>query len=270
MRIVFGIEYNGQGFCGWQRQANRSSIQEAIEKAASKVANETVSIVCAGRTDAGVHAYQQVAHFDSLADRKLFSWRMGCNSELPKSIRIVWAQLQNKSFHARYSAIARYYKYIILNRPTHSAHFHGLMTWCYKPLDVDRMLQGAKFLIGEHDFSSFRSRACQSKSPYRRLYHIGIRRDEDRIVIDVVGNAFLHHMVRNIVGVLMEIGFGDRPAKWAQQVLMARDRTVAGITAPPDGLYLSGIHYPEHFNIPSHAMFDILPEGVRRFDEPKL
>ncbi len=267
MKVALGVEYDGRDFCGWQWQPDRRSVQETLEKAVSSVADVRVSLVCAGRTDAGVHACQQVVHFESRAKREMVSWVMGCNSRLPPSVRILWAHPVDGNFHARSSAIARYYRYVILNRAVHSAHYHGLVTWCYRPLHVAPMILGSRILIGEHDFTSFRAQSCQSNSPRRRLYHIGISREEERIVIDVVGNAFLHHMVRNIVGVLIEIGAGEKPPEWTEQVLRAKDRKLAGVTAPPDGLYLAGIYYPENFRLPRHAMFDILPAGVQRYTQ---
>jgi tRNA pseudouridine38-40 synthase len=267
MKVALGLEYDGRDFCGWQYQPDRRSVQEMLEHALSFVADEKVSAVCAGRTDAGVHAVGQVAHFECRAIRRMHSWIMGCNSRLPRGIRVVWASPVSADFHARSSAIARFYRYKILNRPVHSAIHRGLVTWCYQPLDVEAMFLGSRILIGEHDFSSFRAQGCQSNSPCRRLYHIGVTREEEFIVIDVVGNAFLHHMVRNIAGLLMEIGAGKKPPGWTEEVLKARDRKIAGVTAPPDGLYLAGIYYPEVFQLPRHPMFDILPEGVQRYQK---
>lgn len=268
MKVALGIEYDGRDFCGWQWQPHGRSVQETLEQAVSFVADEPVKLVCAGRTDAGVHALEQVAHFECRAQRRMHAWVMGCNSRLPPSLRVIWARTVEPDFHARSSAIARYYRYEIFNRPVHSAHNHGLLTWCYAPLEIEPMAQGARALVGEHDFTSFRAKACQSLSPCRRIFHLGIRKFEERIVIDVVGNAFLHHMVRNIAGVLIEVGSGKRAPQWVAEVLRARNRESAGVTAPPDGLYLAGIHYPENFALPGHPMFDILPEGVQRYQKP--
>lgn len=265
MKVALGVEYDGRDFCGWQWQPGRCSIQEALEKAVSRVADEPVSLVCAGRTDAGVHASQQVVHFESRAERTRYAWIMGTNSLLPPGIRILWARSVEPDFHARSSALARYYRYVVLNRAVHSAHYHGLVTWCHRPLKVEPMIEGSRALIGEHDFTSFRARSCDSQSPCRRIYHIGVRKDGERITIDVIGNAFLHHMVRNIAGLLMEIGAGKKPPQWTEKVLTARDRTLAGVTARPDGLYLEGVCYPEHFRLPRHPMFDLLPAGVQRY-----
>ncbi len=267
MKVALGLEYDGRDFSGWQWQMNRRSVQETLEKALSFVADEPISTVCAGRTDAGVHACQQVVHFESRARRAMHSWVMGCNSRLTPSIRVLWARVVEQNFHARSSAIARYYRYVILNRAMHSAHSRRLMTWCYQPLAVEPMFEASRVLLGEHDFTSFRAGSCRSSSPCRRLYYIGVTREQERIVIDMVGNAFLHHMVRNIVGVLMEIGAGKKPSEWTAQVLQARDRNLAGVTAPPDGLYLAGIYYPDNFGLPRHPMFDILPQGVQRYEK---
>ena len=270
MKIALCVEYDGRDFCGWQWQPKRCSVQEALENAVSYVAAERVSLVCAGRTDAGVHAVAQVVHFESHAKREMRSWVMGCNSRLPPTIRILWARSVEPDFHARCSAIARHYRYLILNRAVHSAHQHGLMTWCYEPLDADLMLAGSRVLIGEHDFSSFRAQSCQSTSPRRRIYHIGVARDTDRIAIDVIGNAFLHHMVRNIVGVLIEIGAGRRRPEWTEKVLRAKDRRSGGVTARPDGLYLAGIHYPDAFGLPGYPIFAILPGNLQRYQPPAV
>ncbi|MGH8551956.1 MAG: tRNA pseudouridine(38-40) synthase TruA [Methylococcales bacterium] len=265
MKIALGLEYNGRDYCGWQWQPNRHSVQGALEQALSFVADEAISAVCAGRTDAGVHASEQVVHFESHAQRAMHGWVLGANSRLAPDIRVLWARYMEQEFHARSSAIARYYRYVILNRPVQSAHYHGLMTWCYRPLVVEPMREASRVLIGEHDFTSFRARSCQSKSPCRRLYHISITKERDRVLIDVVGNAFLHHMVRNIAGLLMEIGARKKPPEWAEQVLLACDRNLAGVTAAPDGLYLAGIHYPEKFGLPRHPIFDVLPECAKRY-----
>ncbi|MDX1442389.1 MAG: tRNA pseudouridine(38-40) synthase TruA [Gammaproteobacteria bacterium] len=250
MRIAFGIEYDGSDYSGWQWQPHAKSVQETLEKAAAKVANHEVNLTCAGRTDAGVHALCQVAHFDTDADRSERSWVLGVNSNLPKSINILWARRMPDDFHARYSAIGRSYRYVILNRWTRSAIDADRVTWCYHRLDAERMHEAAQYLIGEHDFSSFRAVACQSKSPMRCVEEISVQRDGNRVVMHVRANAFLHHMVRNIAGVLMTIGKGDRPVEWVKEVLEARDREQGGVTAAPHGLYFLKAHYPEKFTLP--------------------
>lgn len=272
IRMAAGLEYDGRRFCGWQRQTDRRSVQEVVERALGFVANGPVQVVCAGRTDAGVHALEQVIHFDTRAERRDDAWIMGGNCNLPEDVRIVWARRVENDFNARSQALARYYRYEILNRRVRSALNCGRVTCCHTPLDVEAMQEAAGYLIGEHDFSSFRARQCQSRSPRRMLYRIDIDSARspgadtvDRIGIDVVGNAFLHHMVRNIAGVLMEIGVGKKPPLWAREVLMRRDRSAAGITAPADGLYLAGVCYPAWTGIHRHPVFGRLPPDIRRF-----
>ncbi|MGZ8218203.1 tRNA pseudouridine(38-40) synthase TruA [Methylomagnum sp.] len=265
MRIALGIEYDGSAFAGWQWQPGKRTIQTVLEEALGFVANEPVRVVCAGRTDAGVHALEQVVHFDTEVIRKPGSWLMGTNTALPEDVRVLWVREVAEDFHARYSAIARFYRYVILNRPMRSALRRRQVTWHYAPLDADAMQAAANHLIGEHDFSSFRAQACQSKSPNRFMHFIHVRREEDRVVIDLCANAFLHHMVRNIAGVLMEIGTGKRPPEWAGELLRARDRKLGGVTAPSDGLYLAGIYYPETFGIARHPVFQHLPPNASRY-----
>lgn len=265
-RIVLGIEYNGSGFCGWQWQKNRRSIQVTLEQALSKVANHPVTVVCAGRTDAGVHAFEQVVHFDTNANRHTDAWLLGGNSNLPPDVRITWVQPAIADFHARYSAIARFYRYIILNRPVQSALSYQQTTWCYPPLDAEKMHQAAQHLIGNHDFTSFRAQGCQSKSPQRIMYFVDVYREGERVIMDISANAFLHHMVRNIAGVLMAIGTGKQAVDWALELLAVKDRKLAAVTAPPDGLYLGGVYYPEHYGIAKHPLFNKLPADAKRFD----
>lgn len=265
MRIALGIEYDGQHFAGWQWQPNKRTVQSTLDEALSRVAAESVKVVCAGRTDAGVHALEQVAHFDTEAVRKPYSWLMGGNTALPEDVRVLWVREVSEDFHARYSATARFYRYLILNRPMRSALHRRQLTWCYQPLDIEPMRAAAQYLIGEHDFSSFRAQGCQSKSPFRFMHFIHVRREDERVVIELCANAFLHHMVRNIAGVLIEVGTGKRPPEWAEEVLQARERRLAGVTAPADGLYLGGICYPERFGIAPHPIFGHLPADARRF-----
>lgn len=265
-RIVLGVEYDGSQFCGWQWQPFKRSVQQALEQALSKVADQTVTVICAGRTDAGVHALEQIVHFDTGVNRELHAWMLGGNSNLPDDVKIIWAREAIGDFHARYSAIARCYRYIILNRPAKPALLRRQVTWCYPPLDAGKMHEAAQYLIGEHDFSSFRAQGCQSKSPVRMLHFIDVHRDGDKIVIDVAANAFVHHMVRNIAGVLMEIGMGKQPVDWTLELLAAKSRKLAGMTAPPDGLYLAGVYYPDHYGLAKHPIFNKLPADARRFD----
>jgi tRNA pseudouridine38-40 synthase len=269
MRIALGVEYDGAGFAGWQWQPGQRTLQSALEAALSRVANSPVRVTCAGRTDAGVHATAQVVHFETDAVRTNYSWVMGSNSCLPADLRVTWAMEVEPTFHARTSAIARHYRYVILNRSMTSALHRQQLTWVFSPLDIERMQQAALFLIGEHDFSSFRAQGCQSKSPNRLMHFIHVSREEDRVIIDVCANAFLHHMVRNIAGTLIDVGTGKQPAEWVAAVLAARDRASGGVTAPPDGLYFAGIFYPEYFGLPRYPIFDQLPQDTQRFSPPK-
>ncbi|MCK5639330.1 MAG: tRNA pseudouridine(38-40) synthase TruA [Gammaproteobacteria bacterium] len=251
MRIALGVEYNGSGFCGWQKQSHgERTIQACIEQALSKVASHEIHIVCAGRTDTGVHAVGQVIHFDTDVERSERSWVFGANANLPKDISILWAAFVDDEFHARFSAQHRAYRYVIFSRPIRPSFLRHRVSWEYRPLDEARMRQAAGYLVGEHDFSSYRTVACQAKSPVRIISRLELSHDGPFYFIDIEANAFLHHMVRNIAGVLMSIGAGEHEPEWAQEVLEAKDRTQGGITAPPHGLYLSEVGYPEHFGLP--------------------
>ncbi len=250
MKIALGIEYNGCNYYGWQRQSISPTIQESIETALSTIADESIRIHCAGRTDTGVHAIQQVIHFETLSIRDTHAWVRGTNSILPQDISVTWALETDDDFHARFSAEERTYQYLILNRPARPAIFNGLVTWESRPLDFCKMKQASSCFIGQHDFTSYRAVACQANSPIRTLHNLEFDRLEDWIVITLTANAFLHHMVRNIAGVLMAIGLGKKEVNWAADVLAAKDRTAGGVTAPPDGLYLVNIQYPDRFSIP--------------------
>jgi len=263
-RVALGIEYDGSAFAGWQWQDGQRNVQACVQEAVGKVAASPVTLLCAGRTDAGVHALEQVVHFDTQAARSPRSWVMGVNANLPEDVRVLWAREVPPDFHARYSAIARFYRYVILNRPMKSALYRQQVTWCFYPLDEARMQQAANHLIGHHDFSSFRAQGCQSKSPERMMHFIQVRREEERVVIELSANAFLHHMVRNIAGVLIEIGTGRRDPGWAKELLELRDRKQGGVTAPSDGLYLGGVYYPDAFGLPKHPVFDRLPKDAAR------
>lgn len=254
-RVAACIEYRGTAYRGWQRQQSGvRSVQEAVEKALSRVANHPVKTVCAGRTDAGVHASSQIIHFDSDATRSVANWFHGANANLPADISLAWAQPVEPDFHARFSAKARRYRYVIYNDPVRPAHLAHEVTWNYRPLNVERMQQAGRLLVGEHDFTAYRAIACQAKSPVKTIHHLRLVRFGQFIVLDVRANAFLHHMVRNIAGVLMEIGCGERPVEWATEVLESRDRREGGLTAPPFGLYLVDVTYPEHFQLPTRYM----------------
>lgn len=250
MRIAAILEYDGSRFSGWQRQDQARSVQAVVEDAFSVVADAPIQITAAGRTDSGVHALAQVIHFDTTAVRSAYSWVRGANSNLPDDVAVLWAGEVDIDFHARYSATGRKYHYLILNRPVRPTFLAHCVTHEYRPLDVSSMQDAARFLTGEHDFTSFRAADCQAKNPIRTLRQLDINRHGDVVHIQAHANAFLHHMVRNIAGVLMTIGAGEHRPTWAKEVLEARDRTVGGITAAPDGLYLVSIAYPETKNIP--------------------
>ncbi|HLB42145.1 MAG TPA: tRNA pseudouridine(38-40) synthase TruA [Gammaproteobacteria bacterium] len=247
MRVALGIEYNGDGFYGWQAQPGMMTIQGCLEDALSKVANEPIHLICAGRTDARVHATGQVVHFDTRAKRHVDAWIWGSHSYLPPRIVVKWARQVDYRFHARFTALSRRYRYIIFNHPIRSAIFSNQMVWHNYPLDILRIQQAAAYLMGEQDFTSFRSSQCHSKSPMRHVIDFSIRRYHDVVIFEIEANAFLHHMVRNIAGVLMKIGAGFQDPEWMRDVLQAKDRRAAAETAPPEGLYLIQIRYPEPY-----------------------
>ncbi|MFB3101131.1 MAG: tRNA pseudouridine(38-40) synthase TruA [Gammaproteobacteria bacterium] len=250
MKIALGIEYCGAPYHGWQRQDIPNSVQEHVENALSKIADQEINVICAGRTDTGVHALHQVVHFETDIDRKMYSWVAGGNVNLPNDISILWAKEVDDDFHARFSATARTYKYIIINRQSKPGVNHGLVTWERQPLQAGRMQLAANSLIGEHDFTSFRTVACQANSAVRNVKRLDISRVDDYVMIEIEANAFLHHMVRNIAGVLIDIGCGKADISWVDEVLAIRDRTKSAKTASPDGLYLAMIQYPEKYGIP--------------------
>lgn len=244
MRIAIGIEYDGTAYNGWQRQKSGIGVQQRVEEALSFVADEPVEAVCAGRTDTGVHATGQVAHFDTSSTRSWRGWLLGANSHLPDDISVCWISPVSDDFHARYSALARRYRYRILNRLVRSALERHRAWWVHQPLDADAMHRAAQDLLGEHDFSAFRAAGCQASTPNREIKSIRVGRDGDWLTLDVTANAFLQHMVRNITGTLAAIGAGEQPIGWAKQVLLSRDRKQAGVAAPPQGLTLVHVDYP--------------------------
>ena len=254
MRIALGIEYNGANYYGWQRQREVDSVQARLEAAVSKIANHEVTVFCAGRTDAGVHATGQVVHFDSDSIRDDKAWTLGVNANLPNDIAVRWATNVADDFHARYSATARRYRYIIYNHNMRPAILSAGLSHYPLYIDTDKMHQAAQCLVGENDFSAFRAVHCQAKTPHRFVHHINVSRENDYIIIDVKANAFLHHMVRNFAGSLIEIGLGEQPVEWMAELLANKDRTAAGPTAKPGGLYMIEVDYPESCGLPkTHA-----------------
>lgn len=247
MRIALGVEYDGSQFYGWQAQTGLRTVQHVIEKAISSVADSHVSVVCAGRTDTGVHATNQIIHFDSEKERTIRSWIQGANSFLPKDVCVRWGREMPDHFHARYSALSRQYRYIIYNSAIRPALFRVNVTWQYRQLNHRHMHEASQYLLGEKDFTSFRSIECQSNTPMRNIHHIQVKRQGDLVIIDVTANAFLHHMVRNIAGVLIAVGSGKKPTEWVDEVLQAKDRRLGAETAPPYGLYLLNVSYPKEF-----------------------
>jgi tRNA pseudouridine38-40 synthase len=250
MRIALGIEYQGGAYRGWQRQSDVPSIQKNVEAALENMLRHKVEITCAGRTDAGVSATGQVIHFDTEVERPLKAYERGMNTLMPHDIAVTWAKPVPDTFHARFSAYSRRYRYIIYNAPLRPGILNSGLTHCYQPLDEGLMHDAAQCLVGEHDFTSFRASLCQSKSPVRRVKDISVVRYGRHIIVDIQANAFLHHMVRNIVGSLMLVGQALEPSAWITQLLNMKDRTKAAATAKPNGLYLVKVLYPDEFDIP--------------------
>jgi tRNA pseudouridine38-40 synthase len=262
MRIAIGVEYDGTGLVGWQSQKDGLSVQRALESALSAVADAPIELTGAGRTDAGVHATGQVAHFDTQAQRLPRAWVLGANTGLPAGIAVRWAREVAGDFHARYSARARSYAYLVLNRDSRPALWRHRAWWVHRPLDAGAMHAAAQYLLGEHDFSAFRAAECQSRTPMRRIDSLAVARLGEWLRIDVTANAFLHHMVRNIVGTLVAVGRGDRPAEWVAEVLAGRDRCQGGATAPAEGLYLVGVDYGAALAAPQSEPPGPLPTTV--------
>lgn len=251
-RYAACVEYDGSGFSGWQTQQHGvRTVQQTVEQALSRVANESTAIVTAGRTDTGVHATHQIIHFETAVARTNFSWCRGTNRFLDHDVRLLWVTEADSEFHARFSAITRSYRFIIYNAPIASALYRKYSTHEFRPLQVERMQEAAAVLVGEHDFSSFRAAGCQAHSPVRTLHSLRLAQQGPWIWFDVTANAFLQHMVRNIAGCLIDIGSGKRDVNWMGEVLEYCDRTKGGITAPPHGLYLTGVGYPAEFDVPS-------------------
>jgi tRNA pseudouridine38-40 synthase len=259
-RFALGVEYDGSRFLGWQTQPGGGTVQDALESALSTIAAEPISVTCAGRTDRGVHAKGQVVHFDTAAARPDSAWVRGVNALLPDSVAVVWSKAVPKDFHARYSARSRSYRYLLVNRPVRPALEARHAGWFHAPLDVEAMRAAARFLVGEHDFSAFRSSECQAKSPVRTLHRLQIDASGERIAFTLCANAFLHHMVRNIVGTLVYVGKGKHAPAWAREVLESLDRSKAAPTFAPEGLCLEHVEYESHW---------ALPGGVTSMREPQ-
>ena len=253
-RIALGIQYDGAPWLGWQTQPNGRTVQDRLEAALEKFTLMDIQTTCAGRTDAGVHAVEQVVHFDTELDREICSWVRGVNAFLPPSIAVRWAcevaSTAGDDFHARFSATARSYHYVLYNNPVRSPLLSGKAGWVFRALDVDAMHGAAQALVGTHDFSAFRAAECQAKTPIKKMYEIRVERHRDMIVFTLRANAFLHHMVRNIVGSLIYVGMGRQTSGWLLDVLEGHDRKHAAPTFMPDGLYLSKIDYDQKWGLP--------------------
>ncbi len=265
MRIVLGLEYDGTGYVGWQRQKSGTGVQQVVEEAIAQVADHAVTVVCAGRTDAGVHSSGQHVHFDTAAERTDRGWLLGVNANLPADVNVRFATRVSDDFHARFSATSRSYRYLILNQPVRSAIARRQSWWIHEDLKVEKMHDAAQQLIGRHDFSAFRASGCQASTPVRDVQHLSVVRQQTLIIITIKANAFLQHMVRNITGSLVAVGRGERDTNWLGDLLQGTDRRKAGISAPAEGLTLVGVSYPPAFGIPAGSR-DSLPVYV--YDSP--
>lgn len=259
-RVVLGLEYAGDAFCGWQSQAHGRTVQDALEGALTQIAAHPVRLHCAGRTDTGVHASAQVVHFDTQAERPQSAWVRGVNALLPSAVVVRWSAQVGDDFHARYLACERRYRYILHNAPTRPAMLAGRVGWFHLPLDEVRMAAAAECLVGTHDFSSFRAAACQSKTPVRVMHEARVTRQGEYLLFDFRANGFLHHMIRNLVGALVYVGKGRYPVAWMRELLEARDRRRAAPTFSPDGLYLCGVSYPPCWPLPNDGRIIALPQ----------
>lgn len=264
MRIALGIEYDGSRYFGWQRQREVPTIQAEVERALSKIADQPISVQCAGRTDAGVHACSQIVHFDTEADRQSGAWTLGMNANLPPDIAVRWVKPMADDFHARFSATARRYRYIIFNHNMRPAIHGSGVSHYVGDIDVEKMHAAGQCLLGEHDFTSFRAVQCQSHTPNRRIISLSVQRYGAYVVLDIKANAFLHHMVRNITGTLLKVGLGEGDEAWVAAVLAGRDRNLAGPTAKAGGLYLVSVDYPEQWGVPIASSGPLwLPDQIR-------
>jgi len=258
VRIALGVEYDGQPFVGWESQIDQRTVQSELQSALSKVADQPIRVVCAGRTDSGVHATGQVVHFETSQVRPERAWTLGTNKYLCAPVGVQWSAIVPPHFHARFSARCRHYRYFILNRRTRPGLLHGRVAWVPQRLDVGAMQQAAEYLLGRHDFSSFRAAGCQANSPHRTVHAIRVERHADFVVIDITANAFLQHMVRNIAGTFCLIGSGKQPAIWIEHLLQERDRRQAGMTMSPAGLYLVAVDYPDVYRLPRVSSLPVL------------
>jgi tRNA pseudouridine38-40 synthase len=251
MKFAIGVSYCGAGMEGWQSQPSGNTVQDHLARALSEISGEPVAVTGSGRTDAGVHASAQVAHFETSVERPESAWVRGANSLLPDAIAVQWATQVPGDFHARYSALSRSYRYVLYNQPVRPALLAGRTGWFHLPLDLERMRKAVDYLIGEHDFSSFRSAECQAKTPVRTMQSAGIRASGPYFLFDFTANAFLHHMVRNIVGCLVYVGKGKHPPQWISELIAAQDRRLAAPTFSADGLYLFGVRYDARWSLPA-------------------
>ena len=266
-RIVISLEYDGSGYRGWQAQKHDTQVvQTEVEKAISKIADETIAVTCSGRTDSGVHASSQVCHFDTNAKRAPYNWVMGVNTQLPSDISLSWACEIDSEFHARFGALSRQYVYLISCCSIRSALMRNSVTFTYKDLDPLRMAEAGQSLIGTHDFNAYRSTQCQAKTSVRTLSRLSVHEHGGLIAIHVEANGFLQNMVRNIVGVLSAIGAGEQPVTWARQVLDSKDRTEGGVTAPPHGLYFLGPRYASEFDLPETVRIPQIAKDILATD----
>ena len=267
-RYAAVVSYDGSAFCGFQKQKHSPSVQQELERALSSVANAEIIVSCAGRTDTAVHASQQVIHFDSSAVRSGHNWVQGANSQLPDSIALIWGDKITQDFHSRFSAGARTYRYVIDNSPTRPAIMSSAVTWVKKPLDISLMQESCQYLLGEQDFSAFRGSGCQSNSPYRNVHQAKVFRRGNLVIFEITANAFLLHMVRNIVGSLLEVGVARQQSQWIQALLAQGDRCKSAATAAPDGLYLVAVDYPATFGLPMLAKGPVfLPATLNNTEE---
>ncbi len=253
MRIALGIEYNGSAYCGWQVQPDERSVQGEVERSLSLIADDPIKVTCAGRTDSGVHAFCQVVHFDTDSDRPINAWVRGANSHLDEDVSILWAKQVGDDFHARFSAVRRSYSYFLINRPQRPGLLANRVGWFHDQLNLSGMLEAANSLLGENDFSAFRAAECQAKSPVRVMDNVSIDQQQDIFRFHFVANAFLHHMIRNIVGALVYVGSGRKPVDWIQILIESKDRSLGAPTFSASGLYLDSVEYGAQWGIPEGA-----------------